>query len=125
MEVHVQIEPASEPLNDRHAPGMAVAKAQTERASSLERQQHARVDREHGAAELVVPRDEIADTKGQAQHPLAYRHMRQDAVHEPRGALGHAPAAAARTEAAPLARERDQPLDIRERLAALEARRPA
>jgi hypothetical protein len=37
--------------------------------------------------------------------------MWQDAVHEPRGALRHAPAAAAWAEAAPLAGERDQPLE--------------
>ena len=37
--------------------------------------------------------------------------MRQDAIHETRGALGHAPAPAARTEAAALAREWNQPLE--------------
>jgi len=47
----------------------------------------------------------------QAQHPLAYRHMWQDAVHEARGALGHAPAAAARAEATALAGEGHQPLE--------------
>jgi hypothetical protein len=37
--------------------------------------------------------------------------MRQDCVDETRGTFGHASAAAARAEAAPLARERDQPLE--------------
>jgi hypothetical protein len=37
--------------------------------------------------------------------------MRQDAVHETGGALGHAAPPAARTEPAPLARERDQPFE--------------
>jgi hypothetical protein len=40
---------------------MAVAKATAARTSSMKRQQHARVDGEHGATELVVPREEIAE----------------------------------------------------------------
>jgi hypothetical protein len=90
---------------------VAAAKASATCASSLERQQDARVDREHGATELVVPREEIAEPMGQAQHPLAYRNMRQDAVYETRGALGHAPAAAARAEAAALAGKGHEPLE--------------
>lgn len=111
VEVHVQIEPASEPLDHRHAAGVAVAKAPPARTSSLERQQNARVDREHGPTELVVPCQEIAEPVGQAQHPLAHRDVRQDAVHEARGALGHAPASAARTESAALAGEGHEPLE--------------
>ena len=60
---------------------------------------------------LVVPCQEIAESVGQAQHPLAYWNVRQDAAHQTRGALGHPPAAAARAEAAALARERDQSLE--------------
>jgi hypothetical protein len=84
MEVDVEVQSSPESLNDRHTPGMAAAKAAAERTSPLERQQGARVDGEHGATELVVPRKEIAEPVGQAQHPLADRHMRQDAVHETR-----------------------------------------
>jgi len=92
VEVDIEVQSAPESLDHRHAAGVAVAKASATCASSLERQQDARVDREHGATELVAPCEEIAEPMGQAQHPLAYRNMRQDAVHETRGALGHAPA---------------------------------
>jgi len=101
--VDIQVEPAPESLNHRHAAGMAVAKAPAACTTSLERQQGARVHGEHGATELVVPRQEIAEPVGQAQHPLADRHVRQDTIHETRGALGRAPAPAARAEAAALA----------------------
>jgi hypothetical protein len=60
--------------------GVAVAKAVPACASSLERQQRARVGCQHGAAQLMVPCQKIAKPAGQAQHPLAYRDMRQDAV---------------------------------------------
>ena len=43
----------------------------------------------------------ITEPVGQAQYPLADRHVRQDVVHETCGTLGHAPASAARAEAAP------------------------
>jgi hypothetical protein len=111
VEVDIQVEPAPESLDHRHAAGVAVAKASATCTLSLERQQGARVDREHGATELVVPCEEIAEPVRQAQHPLAHWDMRQDAIHETRGTLGHAPPSAARTEAAALARERNQPLE--------------
>jgi hypothetical protein len=108
----LEVQSAPESLDHRHGAGVAAAKASATCASSLERQQDARVDREHGATELVVPREEIAEPMGQAQHPLAYRNMRQDAVHETRGALGHTPAPAARAEAAALAGKGHEPAGI-------------
>lgn len=95
----------------RHASGGAVTKAPAPRASSLERQQSARVHREYEAAKLMVPCHEIAEAMRQARHPLAYRHMWQDAVHEARSALDHAPAAAARAEATALTGKEHQLLE--------------
>ena len=70
MKVDVQVEPAAEALNDRDSAGVAVADAIVTCPPSQEAQQHAYVDREHSARELVIPREEIAKTVGQAQHPL-------------------------------------------------------
>ena len=81
------------------------------RAPPLEAQQHAGADREHGTRQFVIPREEIAHTVGQAQHPLPDGDAREPAVDEPGSALGHAPSAAARTKAAPLAGERNEPLE--------------
>jgi hypothetical protein len=59
----------------------------------------------------VIPRQEIAKTVRQAQHPLAHGHPRQYLVDEADGALGHAPSAAARAEAPALAGEGDESLE--------------
>ena len=111
MKVDVQVEPAAEALDDGDAARVAVADTVAVRPPALETQQYASVDREHGTRELVIPREEIAEAVGQAQHPLPHVDARETAVDEPGGALGHAPAAAARAEATPFARERDEPLE--------------
>lgn len=63
---------------------------------------------DHGPAEIVVPRQQIAHAIRQAQHPLPHGHVGQHVVHQVRGAFGHAPAATAGAEPSPLARERNQ-----------------
>jgi hypothetical protein len=72
VEVDVQIAPAAESLDHRHAAGVAVAKAAAPGASSLERQQDACVHRKHGATEIVIPCQKVAEPVGQAQHPLHF-----------------------------------------------------
>src|SRR5690606_16478673 len=69
-------------------------------------------DAEHLRDDLGPGREQIAQRKRQRQHPLADRLARQDIVHEQRGRLGHPPSAAARTEAAALAAERNQLLSL-------------
>lgn len=61
----------------------------------VEAEQRTRVDREHGAAERVIPRKSIAKLEGKAQHPLPNRGTREYVVVEVRGTLGHPSAAAA------------------------------
>ena len=56
----------------------------------------------------MIPREEIPESVRHAQHPLAHRHARQHVVDEAGRALRHAPAPAARAEATPFARERDE-----------------
>src|SRR2546426_9390580 len=79
------------------------------RPSPLEAQQHSHVDREHGARQRVIPRQEIAKTVRQAKHPLAHGHTRQHAVDEAGRVIGHAPAPPAPGEAATPSRERPPP----------------
>ena len=85
-------------------------------------QQHAH----HGLAQVVAPGQQVPETVRKGQYPLSHRHIRDDVVHQVRGALGHAPAATAstpthtvrasgtpaRTEPSALARERDQALGL-------------
>jgi len=47
---------------------------------------------------------------GHREYPLPKRHIRQDRINQMRGPGGHSTATATRAEAAPLARERDEPL---------------
>ena len=56
-------------------------------------------------------REVAPKTVRQAQHPLAHGYPRQHLIDEARGALRHAPAAAARAEAATLAGERHESLE--------------
>jgi hypothetical protein len=68
------------------------------------------MDREHRAAELMIPRYEVPQPVGQREHPLVHLHGGHDRVHEVRGALGHPPSPATRAEPPALAGEREQVL---------------
>jgi hypothetical protein len=57
----------------------------------------------------VVPRELVANAGRQAQDPLPHGHVGEDGIDEVRGPLGHAAAAAPRTDPS-LARERDEPI---------------
>ena len=60
------------------------------------------------AHDLGVVREEEPERVGDAQHPLAHGSLGEDLIDEVGGALGHAPRAAARAEAASLAAEGDE-----------------
>jgi hypothetical protein len=54
----------------------------------------------------------VAEPMWDREHPLSHGHVgREHSIHQVRGALGHAPPATARTEAAAFARKRQQPLE--------------
>jgi hypothetical protein len=63
-----------------------------------------------GPTKLMIPRQPIAQAVRDCQYPLAHRNLWQYVIDQMRGALGHPPPATAWTEAAPLARERHQPI---------------
>jgi hypothetical protein len=107
----VEIQAAPEALDDRHRTRSPGADAIAAGAVPLEAQQHAHGHGEHRPRQPVIPREQVPQPVRQAQHPLAHGHPRQHPVHQPSRALGHAPAAAARAEAPPLARKRHQPLE--------------
>ena len=101
-----------ESLNHRHGATLHIGKAALAGARAQMPmhlpQQHAH----HGLAQVVAPGQQIPEAVRQRQDPLSNRDIRDDVVHQVRGALGHAPAAAARTEPSALARERDQALGL-------------
>ena len=69
-------------------------------------------DAEHRAAQPMIVGEPVAQPVRDREHPLAHGHVgRQHVIHEVSRTLGHPPPAAARAEAAPLARERHEPLE--------------
>ena len=99
------MEAAAKTLNRGDRPAPTIADPASSPATTLEAEERAGVDREHGAAERMIPRQAIAECVREREHPLAHGNMRQDVVDELRGAGGHATAATTRTKTAALARE--------------------
>jgi hypothetical protein len=64
----------------------------------------------HRSAQVVAPGQQVPQPMRERQHPLPHGDVRQHVVHKVRGTFGHSTAAAAWAEAAPLAREGDEPL---------------
>jgi hypothetical protein len=110
VEAHVQVQCAAKVLDDGDRTGTAASVTRCLGSLSVEALQRTRVDREHRAAEAVIPGKPIAKLEGKAQDPLSNRNPREHVVDEMCGALGHPTATAARAEAAAFARERNQPI---------------
>jgi len=64
VEVDIEVEPTAEPLDDGHTAGLAAADTASPHAPALEGEQGARVNREDGTAQVVIPGQEIAQTVG-------------------------------------------------------------
>jgi hypothetical protein len=75
-------------------------------------EERAKEGAQHLAGESCVVRAAVAERIGQRQDPLADGHFGQDAIHQVRRRLRHAPAAARGAEAAPLAREGNQAIEL-------------
>src|SRR6266404_4790 len=103
--MNVEIEAASKPLNRGDGARLRVVDPCAARAATVEAAERPRIDGEHLAAELMVPRQEIAQPERQAQHPLPHRHRGEHVIDEVCGTLGHPPPATARTDRARFAGE--------------------
>ena len=110
VEVDVQVEPAPEALDDGEGARVAIVHSVLPPLMTVEVQEGPDEDAEDGAAEAVVPGEQVAQAVGEAQHPLADGDAGQHTIHEVGGALGHAAAPATGAEATALAGEGDQPL---------------
>jgi hypothetical protein len=64
-----------------------------------------------GAAQVMIPRQQVPQPMRQAQHPLTDWHIGQDVIDQMRSPLRHAPPTTARAEPAALAREGDQSIE--------------
>lgn len=103
--VRLAAEPKALDQRDRAAVGLVGLHA---RLLEQEPGDHAVHDLQHGCNQLGLCGQQQAQGDGQRQHPLAYRHMGDDVIHQVRRSLRHAPGSARWAEPAPLATERDE-----------------
>ncbi len=106
--MHVEVQRASEALDDRHASGASVDYPAANRAPTLEAKDGAEEDPQHCAGELVIPRASPPEPEGKCEDPLAMTYSRQNVIDEVGGARAHATSRAAQANAATFARERDE-----------------
>ena len=102
MDMDVEVERPAEALDHGHRTPAAILHAAIARAGPQHAEHRAE---EHGhdrPAEIVVPREHMAEAVRQAQHPLPHGHVREHVIDQVRSPLGHPAAAATRTEARPL-----------------------
>ena len=106
----VQIHRATEALKHRDAaaPGMRDAMRLGPRAQMAF--DGLVQDARNPSAQVVTPRQQVAQPMREREHPLSYGNVGEDVVDEMRGAFGHAPPATTRTEPAPFTGERHEPL---------------
>jgi hypothetical protein len=105
MNVHIQIQRATKPLDDRDRPATPVGHAITPRTAAQEPQYRTQIHRHDRATEIVIPGEEIPDPIRQTQDPLPHGHFWKDVIDQVRRSLRHAPSAATGAEAAPLTGE--------------------
>jgi hypothetical protein len=110
VEMDVEVQRAPEPLNHHDSPAPAIGDAAPPRAGPQEAEDGSHVHAHHRATQIMIPREPVPQAIREAQHPLPNRDVGQHMVNEVRRAFGHAAAAATRTEAPPLARERHEPI---------------
>ena len=109
MEVEVQVQGGAGALHERDGAARAARRGPPKsRAPAELGEERTEEGAEHGAREPRVVGAAVAERVGKRQDPLADRHLGEDAVHEVRRGVGHAPSTAGGTEPATLARERYQ-----------------
>lgn len=110
VEVDVQVEGGTRPLDRRDGTAHPAAETAPPGAAALQAEDRTDEDREYGAAQAVVPGHGVPEPPGAGEHPLADGQTAEHRIDEVHRALCHAPAAARRAEATPLAGEGNEDL---------------
>jgi hypothetical protein len=111
VEVHVQVQRATEALNHHDGAAAAVLDASVAGPITQDATHAANQDARNGPAEIVIPRQTVPQSVREAQHPLPDRHIRKHAIDQMSGAFRHAAATTARAERTAFARERHEPIE--------------
>jgi hypothetical protein len=113
VEVHVQVQGRTESLDKGDRTALAASHLPLiSRAPAELGEQGAKEGAQHLARESRVVRTAVAERIGQCQNPLADGHFGQDAIHQMRRCIRHAPTAARGAKAAALAREGNQAIEL-------------
>ena len=91
-----------EALDDHHRSAATIGDALTARAAPEEAEHRADGHAAGRAAQVVIPRQEIAQPMRQAQDPLTHRYVGEHMIDQVRGPLGHPTAATHPASAGPL-----------------------
>ena len=110
VDVHVQIERPAEPLENGHRTPTTFGHIVQLCTTTQPPQHRTHVDGDDGAAQVMVPRQAIAQAIRQTQDPLPYRDIREDVVHQVRRAFSHSTTSATWTEPPSFTREGHQPI---------------
>lgn len=112
VEVDVQVEGVTEALHDGDRAALTACHAPLLARPTPQRSDNrAHEDAQDGAREWGVVGEAVAEREGKREHPLPHRDLGHDPVHQVRGRICHAPAAARRAEAAAFAGEGDDPVE--------------
>ena len=111
VDMHVEIQRATEALDQRHRACLRVLARESGLADQVSGEA-AMDDAEHRAHGRRLVGEQEPKRVGHAQHPLAHGLGREDPVDEERDALGHTSCATARTEATALAAKGNEVLGV-------------
>jgi len=103
VEMEVRVQGAAKALHARHHAGLSTDETLAARGAPVRAAERSHEHVQHRATEPVVVREPVAEAVRDGQYPLANGDIGgEHVIDEMRGALGHAPPAAARTDRAPL-----------------------
>jgi hypothetical protein len=93
MEVDVQVQGVPEALHEGDGPALTAGHAPLPPSATAQRREDGpQKEIQHGARELGVVGEPVAEREREREHPLADRDLREHALHQMGGRVAHAPA---------------------------------
>jgi hypothetical protein len=108
VEVHIQVEAATESLDERQSATFHSIEPLALGAGAIGREDRLDEDAREGSENSGLECRESAELEGERQHELTHGDIWENAIDKMGGAIRHAPARTARADPAQLAREGDK-----------------
>jgi len=109
VHLHVEVQRGSKTLHDHDSPTPTIRDAAHPSLPTVPAKDRPHIHRNDCPTQGMVPRQDVPHPRWQRQHPLSYRYIRKDIVHQMRRALGHTASTTTGTEPSAFAQERDEP----------------